>query len=400
MTSMNTVQPESVGFSSARLSRIDAAMQEYIDRGQIAGIMAMVARHGELAYARCFGQMDVEAAKPVQPDTLWRIYSMSKPITTVAVMMLYEEGRFHLSDPVSRFIPAFKGSRVYAGGDENWYSTVPAQREITIHDLLTHTSGLAYGLSAEDAIERIYARSVFRGTDIRTRPLAEWIEEIAALPLAHQPGTAWRYSLATDVLGYLVQVVSGQPFDTFLEERIFEPLGMPDTHFCVPEDKIPRFAANYGPGRDGGLQVIDPPSSSEFTRPTLAPSGGGGLVSTAPDYMRFAQMLLNRGELEGVRLLGRKTVELMTVNHLPAGMHIWGDPSTGFGLGVGVLIDLAASKALGSPGTYGWGGAANTNFWIDPREDLIGLLMLQFMPSDTYPVIPDFRVAVYHALTD
>ncbi len=398
---MHTVEPESVGFSSARLARVDAAMQRYIDRGQIAGILAMVARHGRLVYASCFGQMDVEGGKPVQFDTLWRIYSMSKPITSVAVMMLYEESLFQLTDPITRFIPAFKEVRVFAGGDENRFETVAPVREITIHDLLTHTAGLAYGLSPDDTVEKLYIRRLWQSAGFgRNLPMDKVVESIAALPLAHQPGTAWRYSVATDVLGYLVQVVSGKPFEQFLQERIFDPLGMNDTHFCVPQNKLDRFAVNYGPSSNGGLRVIDHPSTSEFARPTRCPSGGGGLISTAPDYMRFAQMLLNGGELDGVRLLGRKTVELMRMNHLPAGMHIWDDPSTGFGLGFGVLIDPARSKMLGSSGVYGWGGAANTNFWIDPQEELIGLLMLQFMPSGTYPVIPDFRVAVYQALID
>ncbi len=398
---MHTVEPESVGFSSTRLARIDAAMQRYIDAGKIAGIQALVARRGEPAYARCFGQMDVKAGKPVQWDTLWRIYSMSKPITSVAIMMLYEEGHFQLTDPLSRFIPAFKEVKVFAGGDEDEYETVDLLRPITVHDLLTHTSGLAYGLDATDAVDKMYIKHLWQaGTFSRRKPLLQVVNALAALPLAHQPGTAWRYSVATDVLGCLVQVVSGKPFDQFLQERIFGPLGMVDTHFCVPETKIERFAANYGPTKSGGLKVIDAPAKSEFTRPTRCPSGGGGLISTAPDYMRFAQMLLNQGELDGVRLLGRKTIELMTMNHLPAGMHIWEDASSGFGLGFGVTIDQAQSKALGSTGTYGWGGAANTNFWIDPQEGLIGLLMLQFMPSGTYPVIPDFRVAVYQALVD
>jgi CubicO group peptidase (beta-lactamase class C family) len=230
--------------------------------------------------------------------------------------------------------------------------------------------------------------------------LERMIRELARLPLAYQPGSAWLYSLATDVLGYLVQVISGMPFDEFLKQRIFEPLEMVDTDFYVPEDKIGRFAANYGPGEDGGLQVIDPPATSQYAKPTAHPSGGGGLVSTASDYLRFAHLLLNKGELDGVRLLGRKTVELMTMNHLPDGLHPWEDPFRGFGLGVDVLTDVAKAQIPGSVGTYGWGGAANTNFWVDPREELIGLLMLQFMPSGTYPVIPDFKVLVYQSIID
>ncbi len=396
---LNIVNPQSIGLSATRLARIDAAMQRYIDQGKIAGILALVARHGQMGYARCFGQMNIQAAQPVQMDTLWRIYSMTKPITSVAVLMLYEEGHFHLTDPISRFIPAFEQVKVFVAGRVDEFETAAPLRPITIHDLLTHTSGLAYGLTPDDVIDKMYIEQLWQaGVMEGKKSLAQAVKTVAGLPLAHQPGTAWRYSIATDVLGYLVQVVSGMPFDQFLQQRIFEPLGMHDTHFCVPPEKIERFAANYGPSKSGKLKVIDKPASSRFARSTQCPSGGGGLVSTAPDYLRFAHMLLQRGELDGVRLLGRKTVELMTANHLPAGMHPWNDPATGFGLGVGIQIDAAASKRLGSAGSFGWGGAANTNFWVDPQEDLIGLIMLQYMPSDTFPVIADFRVGVYQAL--
>ncbi|MEZ4712799.1 MAG: serine hydrolase domain-containing protein, partial [Caldilineaceae bacterium] len=224
----------------------------------------------------------------------------------------------------------------------------------------------------------------------------------AKLPLAYHPGQRYRYSVATDVLGYLVQVISGQPFAQFLQQRIFDPLGMQDTFFTVPANKLDRFAANYGPDDNGGLKVIDEPSESRYTKPTARPSGGGGLLSTTSDYLRFAQMLLNKGELNGERLLGRKTVELMAANHLPDGVFVDNDPSTGLGFGLGVSVQLALGKlqTLGSAGNYGWGGAANTNFWIDPQEELIGILMLQYMPSGTYPVTPDFRNLTYQALVD
>ncbi len=234
--------------------------------------------------------------------------------------------------------------------------------------------------------------------------MADWIGRLAKLPLASQPGTRFRYSVATDVLGYVVQVVSGMPFETFLRQRIFEPLGMSDTDFWVPPEKVERFAANYGPDAQAGLKVIDPPATSHYTRAPKAPSGGGGLVSTAGDYLRFARTLLNRpaghiaSETEGARLLGRKTIELMTTNHLPEGVFSFDDPSSGFGLGVSVLLNLGKSQTLGSVGNFGWGGAANTNFWVDPVEELIGILMLQFMPSDTYPVVSDFRNLTYQAL--
>jgi CubicO group peptidase (beta-lactamase class C family) len=398
---MKTVEPEKVGCSPARLERIDRVMQRYVDQNKIAGILATMARRGQVVYSRCFGLMDVEAQKPMQLDTLFRIYSMTKPITSVAVMMLYEEGHFHLADPISRFIPGFEGVRVLVNATESGIELANLEREITIRHLLTHTSGLSYGFEEDDPVDRMIAKRIWRVREQEPdTTLEQMVRELARLPLAYQPGSAWRYSLATDVLGYLVQVVSGIPFDEFLKRRIFEPLGMVDTDFYVPQEKIGRFAANYGPGEEGGLQVIDAPATSSYAKPTACPSGGGGLVSTAPDYLRFAQMLLNGGELDGVRLLGRKTVELMTTNHLPDGLHPFEDPGRGFGLGVSVLIDVATSQSLGSVGTYGWGGAANTGFLIDPQEELIGLLMLQFMPSGTYPVWEDFAVLVYQSIVD
>ena len=398
---MKTVRPEQVGCSSARLDRIDRVMQRYVDENKIAGILATMARRGQVVYSRCFGLMDIEAGKPMQFDTLFRIYSMTKPITSVAVMMLYEEGHFQLTDPISRFIPGFEDVQVLINATESGIELANLEREITIRHLLTHTSGLSYGFEENDPIDKMIQKRIWGMLEREPdTTLEQMIRELARLPLAYQPGSAWLYSLATDVLGYLVQVVSGMPFDEFLKQRIFEPLGIVDTDFYVPQDKIARFAANYGPGENGGLQVIDAPATSRYAKPTAHPSGGGGLVSTASDYLRFAHMLLNKGELDGVRLLGRKTIELMTMNHLPDGLHPFEEPFRGFGLGVSVLTDVAESQILGSVGTYGWGGAANTTFWVDPKEELIGLLMLQFMPSGTYPVIPDFRVLVYQSLVD
>ena len=398
---MNTVKPEQVGCSSERLKRIGTVMQRYVNEDKIAGILAMVARRGQVVYSECFGMMDIEANKPMQFDTLFRIYSMTKPITSVAVMMLYEQGHFQLADPVSRFIPSFEDVKVLVNATESGLELANLEREITIRHLLTHTSGLSYGSDENDPLDKMYQKRIWRVLEQKPdTTLERMVQELAWLPLAHQPGSAWRYSMATDVLGYLVQAVSGMGFDDFLKQRIFEPLGMVDTDFYVPEEKIERFAANYGPGEEGGLKVIDAPATSRFARPTRHPSGGGGLVSTASDYVRFAHMLLNKGELDGVRLLGRKTIELMTMNHLPDEFHPFEDPSRGFGLGVSVLTDVARSQTLGSVGTYGWGGAANTVFWVDPQEELIGLLLLQFMPSDTYPVESDFKVLVYQALVD
>jgi CubicO group peptidase (beta-lactamase class C family) len=353
---MHAVEPEQVGCSSERLKRIDAAMQRYVDEDKVAGILAMVARHGGTAYARCFGMMDIEAHQPMQFDTLFRIYSMTKPITTVAVMMLLEEGHFQLTDPVSCFIPGFENTKVLVRATESGHELANLEREITMWHLLTHTSGLSYGFDENDPVDEVYQKRLWSMLErVPHTTLERMIQTLAWLPLAHQPGSAWRYSMATDVLGYLVQVVSGKPFEDFLRQRIFEPLGMLDTGFYVPEDKIGRFAANYGPDEDGGLKVIDAPVTSRYAEPTTHPSGGGGLVSTAPDYMRFAQMLLNRGELDGVRLLGRKTVELMTMDHLASAMLPFEDQGHGFGLGFRVLTDVARSRTLGSVGLYGWG---------------------------------------------
>ena len=268
---------------------------------------------------------------------------------------------------------------------------------------MTHTAGLSYGFEENYHLDHLYYQRVWGAIEANPHlTLTEWMGAIAGLPLAYHPGTRYRYSVATDVLGYLVQVVSGMSFADFLQERIFAPLGMVDTHFTVPPEKVTRFAVNYGPQAGGGLTVIDAPQNSRYIRPTQRPSGGGGLLSTTGDYLRFTQLLLNQGELDGVRLLGRKTVELMTTNHLPDGIYLDNDPTTGtgFGLGVSVLMDLGKGQTLGSVGNYGWGGAANTNFWIDPKEGLIGILMTQFMPSDTYPVTPDFRILTYQALVD
>jgi CubicO group peptidase (beta-lactamase class C family) len=393
--------PEKVGFSAQRLRRIDAAMRRYVDEGQIAGILAMVARHGQLAYSEMWGMRDVAAEKPIQLDTIFRIYSMTKPITSVAALMLYEEGQFRLTDPVARYIPAFAETQVLVERTETGMVLSDPLRPITIRDLMTHTAGLAYGLDQSTYVDRLYIREIWNRIERQPEiALGELIEIVAQQPLVFQPGSAWKYSIATDVLGYLVEVIAGQPFAEFLQERILGPLGMVDTAFHVPQAKIERFAANYGPDEEGGLKVIDAPESSRFTEPARHASGGGGLLSTAPDYMRFAQMLLNGGALEDVRLLGPKTVELMTMNHLLPGQHPWEDASRGFGLGVGVTLDVARAASLGSAGSYGWGGAANTRFWIDPQEDLIGLLMLQYMPNGTYPVVDDFIIAVYQALVE
>lgn len=396
---MQFAQPEELGFAGTRLARVNTKMQSYVNEQKLAGISSLIARHGKIVHFEHVGHADIAAGTPISEQTIFRIYSMTKPITSVAVLMLFEEGRFQLSDPVANYLPEFKDCRVL---EENGTLLQPVQ-PMTIRHLLTHTAGLSYGFDENFQIDRLYQQHVWGAMENRPDvTLAEWIGNIAQMPLAFQPGTRFRYSVATDVLGYLVEVVSGIPFADFLQQRIFEPLGMVDTFFAVPPEKLDRFAANYGPQDGGGLKVIDAPRESRYAQPTQRPSGGGGLLSTTPDYLRFAQMLLNGGELDGERLLGRKTVELMRANHLGDGIFVDNNPASGlgFGLGVSVLLDLGKGQTLGSVGNYGWGGAANTNFWIDPKEELIGILMLQFMPSGTYPVTPDFRILTYQALVD
>ncbi len=383
---MNIVKPESVGLSSDRLGRIKNVMQSYIDRGVFAGISTLVARRGKVAHLGTFGWQDLETRQSITEDTIFRIYSMTKPITSAAVMMLVEEGKLRLSDPVSRHVPEFKDRKVMVMR-EGGFDLVPAAREVTIHDLLTHTSGLCYPSEEQTPLDEIY-RKLFGHMDKVVEPVLEkWMLAFIKtdMPLAFHPGTAWRYGLSIDVLGYVVQVVSGQPFDEFLKERIFVPLGMVDTNFWVPPEKVGRFAAMYGPSKEGGLKVIPSLDGKDYIKPDHALSGGGGLVSTLGDYFRFGQMLLNGGEFEGKRLLGRKTVEWMMQNHLPAGMHPNGEAWNGFGLGGAVLINPGLSPRPGSVGKFGWGGAANTEWWIDPAEELNCLLMLQYMPGFHHP---------------
>ena len=399
---MDPVTPEEVGFSAPRLSRIGTVMQRYVEQGKLPGVIAVVQRCGRLVYLERFGVMEVEAAKPMQFDTIFRIYSMTKPIASVALMMLYEEGHFQLSDPVSRFIPEFAGVKVFAGAADDGFRVRELAREITIWHLLTHTAGLTYDFFEDSPVDAMYVEADLHRGD---RTLEEMISELVRLPLVFQPGTAWRYSMATDVLGYLIEVISGMSFDAFLERRILKPLGMTDTEFYVPEKKLDRFAAAYGPTESGGIELLDAPATSQFSKPPRFLSGGSGLVSTASDYLRFAQMLLDKGELNGTRLLGRKTIELMTTNHLPDELiPIQVPPHTlrgcGFGLGFRVVVNAAQTGRLASDGEYGWGGGASTSFFVDPKEQLVGLLLTQLIPSRYYPIREEFKILTYQALVD
>jgi CubicO group peptidase (beta-lactamase class C family) len=400
---MDIIKPETVGFSSRRLSRVDDLIQRYIDAGELPGAQMLIARQGQVVYWRSFGLMDIEAGRATQEDTLYRIYSMTKPIVSAALLMLYEEGRFMLDEPVAAYIPEFKDVRVYNGSDE----PLPLERPITIRHLLTHTAGLTYDFLKSSPVDDLY-----RDADLRNRevPLRDWIKKLAALPLVNQPGAAWRYSMATDVLGYLVEVLSGQPLDVFLRTRIFEPLGMVDTDFYAPPDKADRLAVLYGSG--SGFWVIGPEHVGDFTVKPGWLSGGGGLVGSAADYLRFCLMLRGGGALDGERLLGRRTVAYMASNHVSAELlplKVSGDPmwGYGFGLGVQVLFDPVLAGRLASAGEYGWSGAAYTHFWIDPVEDVIAIKMAQIMHNDPDGVaVPyrdmnnDLRTVVYQALVD
>jgi CubicO group peptidase (beta-lactamase class C family) len=394
--------PDTLGVSADRLARIRPAMQRYVDAKQLAGVQTLIYRRGAIVHQECVGMADIAAHKPMTADAIFRIYSMTKPITSVAVLMLLEEGRLRLDDPLSRYVPAFKAMKVLDATPGSGVTLVPAAREITLHDLLTHTAGLSYGFD-DNLLDRMYGEQMWAKVAADpTAPLSVLVEQIAALPLAYHPGTQYRYSIATDVLGYVIEVVSGMRFDDFLRERIFTPLGMPDTDFYVPYVNLNRLAACYQPNAETGLEAFEPGGPLNYRVIPGAPSGGGGLVSTMADYLRFGRMLLNKGELDGVRLLGRKTVEWMTVNHLPPGVHRDNDPvrRLGFGLGVGVWLDPGRAMEPVSAGAYGWGGAANTEFWADPQEELIGILMTQFMPYGAYPVVSDFHNLAYQALVD
>ena len=381
--------PEDVGMSTSRLGRVAPVMQRWVDDGKIPGALTMIAREGRLVHFEKFGTQDVATAKPIEFDTIFRIYSMTKPITSIAVMMLYEEGHFQLGTPVSELIPAFKDMQIYTEGGAD---IVDAETEMTIKHLLTHTSGLIYGGDGEHPIHQRYRDANYYRGD-----LAYMANELGKIPLYHDPGAAWNYGMSTDVLGYLVEVVSGMPFAEFLKNRIFEPLGMNDTAFSVPEEKADRYMTLYEPTEEGGIQVIEnaPVSSGPLS---FFHSGGAGLQSTAADYLRFCQMLLNDGELDGERLLGRKTVELIRLNHISDEWQPLERTGCGFGLGFAVVTDVADTHSLGSLGTYSWGGLASTTFWIDPVEELIGILMTQLIGDS--PFHAQFRVLTYQAITD
>jgi len=404
MDGMEMAAADSVGLSDERLRRVDGWMWRWVDGGRLPGVSVTVLRRGRIAYQGCYGHADLARGVPMARDTLVRIYSMTKPLASVALMMLYEEGLFQLDDPISDVLPAFGHMRVWDGEGRD---PVPAERGVTYRDLLTHTSGLTYGFMQATAVDAMYRDA---GVDFQTadRTLAEVVDLAATMPLLAQPGAAWNYSIATDVVGHLVAVLSGRSFGAFLHDRVLAPLGMADTAFHCPPDKQGRFAANYARGEDGALVQVDDPATGLFSRPRAIESGGGGLVSTAGDYLRFCRMMLGGGALQGERLLGRKTVALMTSNHLRGDMAAMGQArfsessyeGIGFGLGFSVMLDPARAQIVGTAGEYAWGGAASTAFWIDPAEDLAVVLLTQLTPSSTYPIRKELRVLTYAAIVD
>jgi len=395
------VKPESVGFSSERLGRITEFVRRDIDAGKLVGVVTMVARHGKIVHYEAQGTYGLDDDRPIDREALFRIYSMTKPVTTVAAMMLYEEGRFQLGDPVAKYLPEFEEQKIYRDGE-----LVPPEHPMTIEQLMSHTAGLTYGGYGDHPAEIAYSEAALAGS----HDLGEFVDRLAALPLRFEPGTRYHYSVATDVLGALVERLSGMTLEDFFHDRIFEPLGMNDTFFNVPEEKLDRLASNHYWDAEKGAMAVMPPERSRAPTGVTLFSGGAGLVSTAMDYMVFCEMLRRGGSYNGARILGPKTIQYMTINHLtdavrnngaseyPAS-HLY--PGQSFGLGFGVITDPGQSQVISSKGEYSWGGFANTKFWIDPEEDLVAILMTQFMASPwSDETRYNMKIATYQALTE
>ena len=400
--------PEDVGLSSVGLRNLARLVQGYVDDQKLPGAISLVARRGRVVHFETYGNMDHERQTPMRADAIFRFYSMTKPIASVGLMMLYQEGKFQLDDPVSKFIPELKDLKVFAGGTADNFEVRDPHRAMTVRDLLMHTSGLVARDSASPVGE-LYRRAGFQGADSRFT-LAEMVGKLAHIPLEVDPGSRWIYGISTDVVGHLCEVIGGMPFDRYLEERIFAPLGMDDTGFTVPASKVERFAANYAPqGGTPRYRLVDDPTTSPYTRPRTYLSGSGGLVSTAADYLRFCAMLRNGGELYGIRILGPRTLQLMTLNHLPGGRDLASMAQSaaetqregqGFGLGFAVLLDQTVAQIIGTPGEFYWGGAASTAFFVNPKEELIVIFLTQLRPSSTYPIRRELRTTIYSSIID
>lgn len=405
------IDPAEAGFAADRLARIDDHFQRYVDEKKLAGWHIAISRRGQLVHSSTAGHRDLAGGLEFTDDTVVRMFSMSKPITSVAAMMLYEEGLLELKSPISKWLPEFADTRVYRSGSHLAPVTEPLVEPIRVWHLLTHTSGLTYGFHNTHVTDAIYRRGGFEWGNPPGATLADCCTLWAGMPLAFQPGSEWNYGVSTDVLGRLVEVVSEMTLDEFFRTRIFEPLGMTDTDFYVHADQLDRFATLYVRNPADGTAVPAPQGMGRvIDEPPAMLGGGGGLVGTAHDYLRFAHMLLNRGELDGVRLLGSRTVDYMTRNHLPgnADLEAFGRPlfaetsfdGVGFGLGFSVVLDAAANKVLRSEGEYSWGGAASTIFWVDPANEIVALFLTQLLPSSTYPIRSQLNQLVQQALID
>jgi len=404
-----TVSAEVAGFSAEKLAKIETHLEtRYLKPGKIAGCRVQVVRRGETAYSATMGLMDIERDKAMCDDTIFRIYSMSKPVTSIALMMLLEEGRFQLTDPVYKFIPSWREHRVWVEGEGEAMVTRAPKAPMTMQHLLCHTAGLTYGgflPGLELPVDSAYAAAGISraGTDT----LQEFVEKLAKVPLLYEPGSRWSYSMSTDVCGYLIEVISGQSFESFLQDRLFGPLDMPDTGFSVSDAQLDRFAACYERTPDKSLRLQDDPETSRYRSAPAAPSGAGGLVGTVSDYANFCEMLLQKGQFRGKQIIGRPILELMTRNHLGdhslAQMAVGGFSETsndgvGFGLGFATTVDAAASGTVGE-GDFYWGGLASTLFWVDPVEDLYAIFMTQLIPSSTFNFRGQIKNLVYGALS-
>ncbi len=384
--------------SANKLERVKSLVQAAVDKNQTAGVVVLVARQGKVVYLESFGKMDVEAGKPMQQDAIFRIYSMTKPITVTAALALYEEGKFKLDDPVSKYLPELKGLRVYAGNADK---TIEANREMTVRDLMRHTSGLTYGMPNGSAVDKLYIANKIEDPG---DSLADMVAKLGKLPLQYQPGTRFHYSVSTDVPGRVIETVSEKPLDEFLKDRIFRPLDMRDTGFVVPAEKLNRLTASYRSMGKGGLNVIDHPATSRYRAQRKYLSGGGGLVSTARDYSRFCQMLINGGTLQGTRVLRSETVREMTTNQLPAealpmSLNGFAQPGLGFGLGVSVRLNAKSSKPDFASGEYGWSGAASTYFWVAPGSELLVIVLQQLQPFN-FGLQMTLKPAIYTAIEE
>jgi CubicO group peptidase (beta-lactamase class C family) len=408
--SIASVDPSEVGFDPTRLARIETHFSKYVESGKLPGVHIAVTRGGKLAYETKIGHADVEAQKPIADDTIYRIYSMTKPICAVAAMMLWEEGLFELHDQVKWFIPSFANQKVFRSGTLTAPRFEPVSEPMEMWHLFSHTAGMTYGFVYANPVDQMYRNAGFEWGTPQGKNLEEVIDILAELPLMFQPGAEWAYSMSIDVLGRVVEVLSGMTLGEFMKKRIFEPLGMNDTGFFCPEDQAHRLAALYVPNpADKKALRADGMGAGALNKP-VAELGGGGLVSTMADYVKFAEMLRGGGELNGVRILGPRTVELMGSNMLPnnADLTAYGRPlfsettfdGVGFGLGMSVTLDAAAAKVPGTPGDYGWGGAASTNFTVDPLEDMTYTIMTQLLPSSTWPIRSQLKQLVHQALVD